>query len=143
MNLTELLDASAARWPQKAALIEGERVVSYTQLRARASDLATHLSAAVSQPGRRVGLCYPNSVNYVGLTFALWRLRAVVVPIPMECTPEEVFALAESMGLEAIVSHHALSGSSAVAPEVFVTRLSPATPPYNHGLNLAFIRFTS
>jgi long-chain acyl-CoA synthetase len=66
----------------------------------------------------------------------------VVVPIPVECTEEESAQLAEAMSLAAVISHKP-RGQSVPFSEVFFTRLDPAQPADNHGLNLAFIRFTS
>ena len=97
MNLIELLDNSAESWPDKPAFIEGESVVSYAELSTRTRSLAARLSALSITPGRRVGLNLPNSIAYVELTFALWRLQAVVVPVPVECTGEEVSDIANSL----------------------------------------------
>jgi long-chain acyl-CoA synthetase len=95
------------------------------------------------KPGCRVGLCLPNSISYVALTFALWRINAVAVPIPTECTEEEVSNIAATMRLEAIISPKPHAQSVSLAPELFFTKLTPSSPPENHGLNIAFIRFTS
>ena len=35
MNLIESLEQSAARWPDKTALIEGEEIISYAALQQR------------------------------------------------------------------------------------------------------------
>ena len=51
-----------------------------------------------------VGLAFPNSVAYVARTFALWRVNAVVVPIPTECTEDEIAELAAAIQLEAMLS---------------------------------------
>ena len=83
MNLTELLDKAASQWPQKPALIEGDVVVTYAGLVQQVNEWAAKFEGLLPK-GARVGLCYPNGVNYVALTFALWRINAVVVPIPME-----------------------------------------------------------
>lgn len=143
MNLTELLDQAAGQWPQKAALIEGDTVVSYAGLAEQVAQLAAQLQLLKLAPGCRVGLLFPNSLDYVALTFALWRGHAVVVPIPMECTAGEISDLAAMMQLEIILSQKAVGQSTALSPGCFFTRLTPAMPPDNHGLNLAFIRFTS
>ncbi len=143
MNLTELLDKTASRWPKKPALIEGSTVVSYAEIVEKADALASKLETFKLSPGSRVGLCCPNSVAYVALTFALWRIKAVVVPIPMECTEEESSNIAEAMRLEAIISQKSREKSLPFASDFFFTKLSPALPPENHGLNIAFIRFTS
>ncbi|MEJ0089776.1 MAG: class I adenylate-forming enzyme family protein [Limisphaerales bacterium] len=143
MNLAELLDSAACRWPEKPALVEGDIIVSYVQLVEKAARFASQLQLFKLSPGCRVGLFYPNSIDYVALTFALWRVNAVVVPIPMECTAVEISDIAAAMQLEVILSQKAIGQSAVLSPECFLTRLAPTVPPDNHGLNLAFIRFTS
>jgi long-chain acyl-CoA synthetase len=143
MNLTELLDRTASRWPQKPAFIEGTVGVSYAELVERVAALATHLKALEVTPGLRVGLCFPNSISYVALTFALWRLDAVVVPVPTECTEEEVSEIARTLELGAILSQKSLGKSLTLDGDSFFTRLPLARVADNHGLNIAFIRFTS
>jgi long-chain acyl-CoA synthetase len=143
MNLTELLDQTAGNRPKKTALIEGDTSVSYAELAGKINRLALQLRALQLFSGCRVGLCLPNSISYVALTFALWRINAVVVPIPTECTEEEFSSIAETMRLEAIISQKSRGESVRLAPELFFTKLTPPSPPENHGLNIAFIRFTS
>ena len=104
MNLTELLDRAAGRWPRKAALVEESNRVTYGKLVEQIADLAAQLHPLQLAPGCRVGLAFPNSIAYVALTFALWRIRAVVVPIPTECTPEEIAEIATTMQLTAVLS---------------------------------------
>ena len=143
MNLTELLDRAARDWPSKSALIEGGSSVSYAALVETTLTLAAQLREVQVSPSSRVGLSFPNSVSYVALTFALWRVNAVTVPIPTECTEEELSNLAATMQLEFIVSWKPRAHSVSLGTGIFLTRLTPALPPDNHGLNLAFIRFTS
>jgi long-chain acyl-CoA synthetase len=143
MNLTELLDKTANCWPQKTALVEGDDIVSYADLVQKIAELISQLKTFQIQPGCRVGLCLPNSINYVELTFALWRINAVVVPIPIEYTEEELSNIAETMRLEAIISQKIRGKSAPLSTDCFLTKLAPASPPDNHGLNIAFIRFTS
>jgi long-chain acyl-CoA synthetase len=143
MNLTELLDNTARRCPQKTAFVEDFNVVSYTALVEKINSFASRLEKLSLPPGSRVGLCFPNSVNYVALTYALWKINAVVVPVPTECPPEELNEIAATMELSAILSQKPFADSEPLAPEIFVSRLKLATPPNNHGLNIAFIRFTS
>jgi long-chain acyl-CoA synthetase len=143
MNLTELLDQAAANWPEKTALVEGDAAISYAGLAGKINALALQLRAFQTTSGFRAGLCLPNSINYVALTFALWRINAVVIPVPTEFTDEEISNLAETMRLQAIISQKPRGESTPLAAEIFFTKLSPALPPENHGLNIAFIRFTS
>src|SRR2546421_9536057 len=143
MNLAEILDQTASRWPKKFAIIEGDTMVSYARLVAYVAALSSQLEVLRLPAGCRVGLYYPDSINYIALTFALWRVNAVVVPIPMECTKEELSDLAATMQLEAMLSQKSLGQSLVLSPECFFTPLAPTAPVNNHGLNIAFIRFTS
>jgi long-chain acyl-CoA synthetase len=143
MNLTELLDKTASDWPKRTALIEGDNAVSYAGLVELTVVLATQLRSLQLPLRCRVGLCFPNSINYVALTFALWRINAVVVPIPTECTEDEMCNIATTMQLEAILSQKPRGQSVSLQDNVFLTRLTPMLPSDHHGLDLALIRFTS
>ena len=143
MNLNESLENAAARFAGKPALVEEETVVTYDSLRNQIEEMAARLSALSLPRGCRVGLCYPNSIAYVVLTFALWRMNAVVVPIPTECTEEEITEIATAIQLEAVLSPKTRGQSTEIMGGCFSTRLTPPSPSDNHGLNLAFIRFTS
>ena len=143
MNLTELIEKTAARWPQKPALVEESTVVTYGELARQVSELAAQIRSLHIDTGSRVGLAFPNGIAYVALTFALWRLNLVVVPVPTECPEEEIEEIAVAMQLAGILTPKPRTNSVVVAPDCYFTKLTPATPPDNHGLNLAFIRFTS
>ncbi len=143
MNLIELLEDSARKWPEKAAFVEDDKSVSYAELHERVTQWAELLKAKGVSAGSRVGLCFPNGVQYVALTYALWRLEAVVVPLPTECPLEELAEMAEAMSLAAVVSQKQFGQGEMMAPDCWLERLAPKTVAENHGLNLAFVRFTS
>ena len=143
MNLNEFLTIAAGQWPEKAALIEEDTVLTYRDLQNQITRAQEQLSALSLPVGCRVGLRYPNSIAYVVLTFALWRINAVVIPIPIECTDEEVAEIIDAIQVEAILSPKSHQESVPVGPHCFVTRHTAPPRVDNHGLNLAFIRFTS
>jgi long-chain acyl-CoA synthetase len=143
MNLTELLDEAVSRWPQKPAFVEDATVVSYAALGQQVAAAAVQLAALPISAGSRVGLYHPNSLAYVVWTLALWRVNAVVVPIPTECTEEEITEIANAIQLQAVLSPKPREQSLPLGQGCFFARLDPPSPPDNHGLNLAFIRFTS
>jgi long-chain acyl-CoA synthetase len=143
MNLIESLEHSARRCPQKIAFVEDAAEISYATLVEKISVLAEKLSALPLPPGSRVGLCFPNGINYVALTYALWKIQVIVVPVPTECPPEELREIAATMELAALLSPKPFANSEPLAPDIFFTRQPLATTPDNHGLNIAFIRFTS
>jgi long-chain acyl-CoA synthetase len=143
MNLIELLENSARRWPHKTAFVEEPAGNSYAELMEKIQGLAEKFSALQFPPGSRIGLCFGNGVNYVALTYALWKNNFVVVPVPTECPPEEMNEIATAMELSAFVSPKPIGTGEALMPDIFVTRLKLEKPADNHGLNIAFIRFTS
>jgi long-chain acyl-CoA synthetase len=143
MNLTELLDDSVRRQPQKIALVEDSNTVTYAALAEKIADFASSLKDLGLPKGSRVGLCFPNGVDYVALTYALWRIEAVVVPVPTECPPEELTEIATTMELSAILSQKPLAQSELFRAGIYFSRQPLAHPADNKGLNLAFIRFTS
>jgi long-chain acyl-CoA synthetase len=143
MNLTELLELSGRAWPDKPALIDGETVMSYSELVAEVSRLGAKLREIGVAPGSRIGLACPNSISYVVLTYALWQAEAVVVPIPTECTPDESAEITEMMQVEGMISPQPMEGALGLSGEAWFKRVPAKERANNHGLNLAFIRFTS
>lgn len=143
MNLTEVLDESAARWPEKPAIVEGQTAVSYKELLAKISSFVSQIQALQLSTSCRIGLCYPNSIDYIALTFALWRLKIIVVPIPIESTESDFLTIAATMELDGILSQKPLADSTLIRENCYFTQAKPAACADNHGLNIAFIRFTS
>src|SRR6185436_1263428 len=99
--------------------------VSYSELIGKIRAFAAQLQVLDVRPGARIGLCFPNSISYVALTYALWRLDAIVVPIPIECTEEELTAIAEKMELGGILSQKPRDGSLPLQADCYFTKLSP------------------
>jgi long-chain acyl-CoA synthetase len=143
MNLTELLEKSVRRSPQKTAFVEDNSEISYAALAQKIDIFAEKLKSFSFLPGVRIGICFPNSVNYVALTYALWKVDAIAVPVPTECPLEELLEITRTMELSAVLSRKPPAQGEPLAPGVFISVLEPLVSPDNHGLNIAFIRFTS
>jgi len=74
--------ARAARhWPDRVALIDGERQMSYAALDAAASMVARGLLRAGLQPGDRVALIQSNCLEYVVAAIAIARAGGVYCPM--------------------------------------------------------------
>lgn len=156
MNLIELLDSTVARQPEHAAIIgpEDGAVLSYASFKDAVDATAKALAASGVKAGQCVGLHYPSGSDYIRLTYALWRLGACVVPIPVELSAEEKaricrdiamnHLLAETEGIKQLAP--ALAGSPISLDEKVA--LAPAkryrdAPAGFSKVNAAFIRFTS
>lgn len=79
ISLFEMLRRSAARAPQKTALIDGERRMSYAQLVSESEVLAAGLYALGLRPLERVIFQFSNGLELMVALFAL--LRAGVIPV--------------------------------------------------------------
>ena len=81
VNTAGFLSQSAEAWPDVEAVIEAKsgKRITFAQLEARASHMAAGLHALGVEFGDRVCLFVPASIEFVALTFALFKLGAVPV----------------------------------------------------------------
>jgi non-ribosomal peptide synthetase-like protein len=86
--LADLLEATAARSPDQAALIFGERTLSYRELDAQADLAAGRLIDAGVRPGQIVGLWLPRGIELLVLQAAIAKAGAAWLPVD-EDTPVE------------------------------------------------------
>ncbi len=83
------LEVSAARYPDKPALVFFDRVLSYRELRDQAERLSAHLHANGVKSGDRVILLMQNCPQWIVAYYAILRANAVVVPVnPMNRAEE-------------------------------------------------------
>jgi len=81
MNVQRLIAAQAARCPDRPAVTDGERELSYAQLQARANQLARLLLARGAGPGRCVAVALPPSAELVTAMLGVLKAGAVCVPV--------------------------------------------------------------
>ena len=78
-NIPDFLDAAAAAYPQKTALIFEGRHISYQSLKTYVDRLANSLQTLGIGKGDRVGLCVPNIPQGVIAYFAIIKLGAIMI----------------------------------------------------------------
>ncbi len=78
LTLPQLLEQSAARWPEALALIYFERKIPYAELLDEVNRAAAGFQALGVQPGDRVALMMPNCPQFVVAFFGALRAGAVV-----------------------------------------------------------------
>jgi len=71
MNLATNLERSAFYFPDRPALSEDLSETSYAQLNERANQAATALIRMGVKPGDHVGLCAPNSGDWLAFYFGV------------------------------------------------------------------------
>jgi long-chain acyl-CoA synthetase len=101
-DLGQILARSAARFGSKPALVAGGRTFTYQQLHDLCDRVASGLRDLGVQPGDRVSLYSPNRWEWVVAYHAALRAGAVVNPINVMLTPEEVAFVLNDCGAAAI-----------------------------------------
>jgi long-chain acyl-CoA synthetase len=97
MTLGEMLQLSAAKNPQKAAIICGDRKIDYESLDRGTSLLASWLLDQGLAPGDRVAIHWTNSIETVTLYFACFKAGLIAVPVNNRLkAPEIAYILGHS-----------------------------------------------
>ncbi|MFQ5698504.1 MAG: class I adenylate-forming enzyme family protein [Myxococcota bacterium] len=72
---------AARRWPDRVALVDGERRRSYRELDLRSTRLARALLGLGLEPGERVAVVQENRIEYVEMVIAIARAGGAAVPL--------------------------------------------------------------
>jgi len=81
LNLSTVLDYSAKEYPEKTAIIFGEKRISFSQLNAYCGKIANGLAQAGIQKGDKVVVSCPNLPYFPMVYYAILKTGATVVPI--------------------------------------------------------------
>ena len=79
MNVAKNLERSAFFFPERPAVGEGAAETTYAQLNEKANRIATALMGMGIRPGEHVGLCAPNSGDWLAFYFGVLKAGAVAV----------------------------------------------------------------
>jgi acyl-CoA synthetase (AMP-forming)/AMP-acid ligase II len=80
-NIASTLEKQALKIPGNPAIFAGGRQISFLELHAESSRLASGLKQAGIAPGSRVLLMVPSGIEFIALSFALFKLGAIPVLI--------------------------------------------------------------
>jgi long-chain acyl-CoA synthetase len=81
MNIAKHLERSASFFPDRPAVVEEGSEVSYRELDQRAGRIALVLLDRGVQPGDLIGLCAPNSAEWLAFYFGVLKAGAVAVTL--------------------------------------------------------------
>lgn len=126
----------AALAPERVALVEADREVTYGEFDAWTNQVARALLAAGVRRGDRVGVLLLNSVAFMELTFATAKIGAILVPINFRLQGPEVGYILDDAGCDVFVFHRplaelarsGLAASSGRARHRIVVDAPPAWP---------------
>jgi long-chain acyl-CoA synthetase len=94
MNLANNLERSAYFFPNRSAVREGGLDMTYAELNDQASRIATGLIKMGVRRGERVGMCAPNSAEWIAFYFGVLKAGAVAVTLANQLTRDELVLLA-------------------------------------------------
>jgi fatty-acyl-CoA synthase/long-chain acyl-CoA synthetase len=120
ITLGEQLAAAARKRPDRAALRAGGVGMTYAELDARASRVASALADRGVDPGDRVLLLATNSFEWVEALFGICRLGAVAVPINYRLVAAEVAGIVDDCEPAAAVVEAGLLPLLAESPAIGV-----------------------
>jgi fatty-acyl-CoA synthase len=114
-GIGDLVTRSAARHPDKIALVFGSTRYTYRALEQTINRAANALSARGIRRGERVALFSRNNDAYVILYFALARLGALSVPINFMLNASEVAYILGHCGARGLIVQECLHATAAAA----------------------------
>ena len=126
-SLTDYLRTSAARWPDRPALLFKGSTVSYKQLDEQSSALAAAFVEIGVKRGDRVGICLPNCPQFLVAEFAAWKAGAIACPFNPTYSEREMEEALQATGAETVVVLNRFYGKlKNVQPRTSVKRLIAA-----------------
>ena len=90
MNIAKHLDRSAFFFPHRPAVSHGEFDITYRDLDRMANRIAGGLTGLGMMPGDLVGLCAPNSVEWIAFYFGVLKAGGVAVTYSSSLQNEEL-----------------------------------------------------
>jgi long-chain acyl-CoA synthetase len=154
MNIFDAIRREASAHLEKAALVDGEREVSYRELFALVEAAAAELKSRDVGPAQRVALLCDDSIEYVVVSLAALSLGAAIVPVSPSHSGDEVDAVLEAIDVPFLIFDEELFSLERAEPVLsggacdkrFLLHRRSAReelPAEYRALNPAFIRFSS
>ncbi len=109
-NVAEFITMNAGRRPEKAALIQGDRTITYAALDRAHFSVAASLQGLGLGRGEIVGIAMRDGIDYVVTMMAAFRLGIVVLPMDSRWTPAEKANVARHFGAKAVILDDAGDG---------------------------------
>ena len=99
MLVADQLRHHAANRPQKTAVVEGDRRLSYGELDALADAFAALLRSRGVKARDRVAILAPSGIDWITCYLGVQRCGATAVPLNWKLTPAEISGNARSMDI--------------------------------------------
>ena len=149
MNIVEVIRKETAGLPFGQVAVRSEAGDwSYIDLFQTVETVASVLKEQGIVPGCRVGLAFPDSVEYILLSLAILSLDAVLVPVTVSAVPEVVEEILEKTAATFLISSQEMLSIPAKRLDPVGFYLTPyassiSLPREFNAMEPAFIRFSS
>jgi amino acid adenylation domain-containing protein len=134
-RLGDLLTRAARTYPDRPAVSDGNRSLTYAELDAAAASLATAMTEAGVRPGDHVGLHLPRGADAVVAIHAALRTGAVVAPLDVADPPARLARMITGAGLAYLVADRDTAEKSAIAVN-HLGRVASCWNDVGHGLQM-------
>ncbi|MEU7061610.1 long-chain fatty acid--CoA ligase [Streptomyces sp. NPDC046197] len=115
LSLATILAENARRRPDRTALVEGDLRLTFAEVWQRAREQAGALVALGIRPGDRVALMAPNTADFPAAYYAIAAAGAVVVPVHLLLSAEEVRHVLKDSGARLLLCHPAQAETGTAA----------------------------
>ena len=103
MRVADQLRHHAANRPQKTAVVEGDRRLTYGELDALADAFAALLRSRGLKQRDRVAILAPSGIDWITYYLGVQRCGATAVPLNWKLTPAEISSNARSMDVALVI----------------------------------------
>ncbi|MFT7461975.1 MAG: amino acid adenylation domain-containing protein [Pseudohongiellaceae bacterium] len=107
--LHELFEAQVARTPDAPAVSCGNETISYSELNARANQLAQHLLSLGARPDMLIGVCQHRRIDMLVSIFAILKSGAAYLPLDPKYPQERLAFMVSDGGAKVVITHSELA----------------------------------
>ena len=108
MNISNLLERNARKYPFQQAVVSADTRVNYYELDQLVNRFANALSSRGIKNGDKVVLFMPNTLEFIISYFSVLRLGAIIVPVNAKLTGSEVQYILQHSDAKALIVHELL-----------------------------------
>ncbi len=98
----DFLDLHAKWYPNKAAVIDEEKQLTWSELRANANRVANGLIALGVRPGDSVAVLMTNCVEYIEILYGLFKAGAIAVPLNTAVNDQGIVTMLEDAAAQVL-----------------------------------------
>src|ERR1700749_3881679 len=106
-TLPEVFDRVCLYYADRTAIRDHDRALTYREMQRRPNRVAGGLSALGVAPGERVGLLFPNVLEFIPTQHGIWKAGAVLVQMPVRASAATHRANLEQTAATTLISHAA------------------------------------